>query len=407
MLECQRDTCKIELSRVLDQEDMAECNKCIHKIKEETHFKTLECQRAKFGRLHMKDELKNKGGHSKDENMHRYMYQSGTDNSSQTTTTSTARPGIDFSRSTTTTSTAPKCKWVITMSKKPLTKAQEKLLAHGPSFAITPRSPPIGEYITSVKQTCQGLAQGKVDEMRAEIKAVLKKIQSPRPNITREEQKALKELRKDNTRVVLTADKGMCLVVMDKEEYIKKAEELLNQETYKIIPSDPTNRQRSRLIQILKKIKEEGGMNEETYKKMYPTCAGIPKFYGLPKIFKTGVPLRPIVSSIGSVAYGTANELAWILKPLAGRSPYSVQNTKNFVEQLKNIHLQPEECIISYDVKALFTLVPIEPAIKIIQHLVDDQELQQRTSMTVKQTHHLYVGVLLEECLLHFSRQVL
>ena len=91
-------------------------------------------------------------------------------------------------------------------------------------------------------------------------------------------------------------------------------------------------------------------MNEDTYKKMCPTGAGIPKFYGLPKIHKAGVPLRPVVSSRGSEAYGTAKELARILKPLAGRSPYNVQNTKDFVQQLKKIKLQPQQCIISYDV---------------------------------------------------------
>ena len=130
-------------------------------------------------------------------------------------------------------------------------------------------------------------------------------------------------------------------------------------------------------------------------KKLYPTGAGIPKYYGLPKIHKTGVPLRPIVSSRGSVAYGTATELARILEPLAGRSPYSVQNTKDFVQQLKNINVQPQECIISYDVKALFTSVPIEPAIKTIkQHLEGDQKLHQRTFMTVK-----HITCLLEFCL--------
>ena len=117
-------------------------------------------------------------------------------------------------------------------------------------------------------------------------------------------------------------------------------------------------------------------MNEEVYKEMYPTGAGIPKFYGLPKIHKAGTPLRPIVSSRGSIAYGTAKELARILKPLAGKSAYSVQNTKDFVEQLKNIKLLPQECITSYDVKAFFTSVPIEPAIKITKQLLeDDQEL--------------------------------
>ena len=281
------------------------------------------------------------------------------------------------------------------MSKKPLTDAQEKLLTHGPNFAITPKSQPIGEYITAVEQTCQSLAQGEADEMRGKIKAVIKKTQTPRPNISREEQKALKELRKDNTRVILTEDKGVCLAVMDKEEYIGEAEELLKEETHKIIPTDPTNRQKNKLIQILKKIKEEGGVNEETYKKMHPIGAGIPKFYGLPKIHKAGVALRPIVSSRGSVSYSTAKELARVLKSLAGRTTYSVQNTKDFVDQVQNIKLQQDECIISYDVKVLFTSVPKEPAIKIIQqHLEDDQELQQRTSMSVQ-----HIIWLLEFCL--------
>ena len=39
---------------------------------------------------------------------------------------------------------------------------------------------------------------------------------------------------------------------------------------------------------------------------------------------------------------------------------------------------------MSYDVKALFTSVPIQPATDIIkQHLEEDRELQQRTSLTV------------------------
>ena len=48
---------------------------------------------------------------------------------------------------------------------------------------------------------------------------------------------------------------------------------------------------------------------------MYPTGCVPPKFYGLPKIHKPDTPLRPIVSSCGSVTYGVAKELAKILKP--------------------------------------------------------------------------------------------
>ena len=45
-----------------------------------------------------------------------------------------------------------------------------------------------------------------------------------------------------------------------------------------------------------------------------------PKFYGLPKIHKTGTSLRPIVSHRGSVTYGVAKVLTKVLKPLVGKS---------------------------------------------------------------------------------------
>ena len=114
------------------------------------------------------------------------------------------------------------------------------------------------------------------------------------------------------------------------------------------------------MISILKNIKAEGGLSEEAYKRMYPTGAVSPKFYGLPKIHKPGIPLRPVVSSTGTVTYNTAKELAKILKPLVGMSTHHVHNTRDFVEHLKDVRLRQGECIISYDVTALFTSVPIQ-----------------------------------------------
>ena len=97
-----------------------------------------------------------------------------------------------------------------------------------------------------------------------------------------------------------------------------------------------------RLIKLLKNIKAEGGINEETYKRMYATGAGSPKLYGLPKIHKPDTPLRPIVSSTGTVSYNTAKELAKILKPLVGMSTHHLQNTKDFIQQLKDVRLQQD-----------------------------------------------------------------
>ena len=60
-------------------------------------------------------------------------------------------------------------------------------------------------------------------------------------NISREEHQAIKELKEDHTRVVLTVDKGVATMVMDKQDYMDKALSLLrDSSTYITIHKDPT-----------------------------------------------------------------------------------------------------------------------------------------------------------------------
>ena len=91
------------------------------------------------------------------------------------------------------------------------------------------------------------------------------------------------------------------MVIMERQDYINKSKHLLNQPTYRTIPWD-------KLINLLKRVKNQTGLGNVTYKSMYPTGC-VPKFYGLPKIHKLDIPLRPIVSSCESVTYGVAKEL--------------------------------------------------------------------------------------------------
>ena len=119
------------------------------------------------------------------------------------------------------------------------------------------------------------------------------------------------------------------MVVLDREDYNNKARDLLNTPAYKELPKDPTNKIKAQLITKLRRIKKDSKLDEGTYKTMYPTGCVLPKFYGLPKIHKTGNPLRPIVSSRGSVTYGVTKVLSKVIKPLVGKSPiiYKVQVT--------------------------------------------------------------------------------
>ena len=194
--------------------------------------------------------------------------------------------------------------------------------------------------------------------------------------------------------IVLTADKGVAMVIMDRQDYINKSNSLLNQPTYRSIPWDPTNTIKNKLINILKRVKSQTGLDSITYKSMYPT-GYVPPKYGLPKIHKPDTPLRPIVSSCGSVTYGVAKELTMILKPLVGKSPHHINSTHDFVKQVKLFTSAPGEGLRSYDVSALFTSVPVDTALGVIKDLLEkDPTLKDRTVLPVKD-----ITLLLEFCL--------
>ena len=95
-------------------------------------------------------------------------------------------------------------------------------------FCCCSKRTPMVECITEVEKVCKKLEQGVADELRGRVKTVLKKARTPRQNITKEECKAIGELKKDNSRLILTADKGVALAVMDKQDYVQKAKELLD-----------------------------------------------------------------------------------------------------------------------------------------------------------------------------------
>ena len=276
-----------------------------------------------------------------------------------------------------------------------MTPAQRSVLAKGPIFAVTPRQPPNLEYITAIEAACTKLSQQDAKELRADINRVLSSSHLPKPNLTKAQNSAVREFKRDSDHIVLTADKGVAMDIMGRQDYINKANHLLNQNTYRSITKDPTNSIKNKLINILKRAKNQTGLDSNTYKSMYPTGCGPPKFYGLPKIHKLDNSPRPIVSSCWSVTYGVAKELAKILKPLVGKSPHHITSTLDFVEQAKHIKLEPGECLSSYDVSALFTSVPIDSGLNIIKDLLDkDTTLKERTVMEVGD-----IILLLEFCL--------
>ena len=80
-----------------------------------------------------------------------------------------------------------------------------------------PKDPPVTQYVAAVEHACTKLEEGKAEEFRVQVKAAIQKIKKPRLNLTRGEWKALADLKKDQSRMILTTDKGVALVVLNTE----------------------------------------------------------------------------------------------------------------------------------------------------------------------------------------------
>ena len=266
------------------------------------------------------------------------------------------------------------------------------MLQKGEGYAIAPSDIPTDDYIVATEKAARDMHPGVASAMKAEIVQILTNEKKPICNLTREEKLALKDLLEDESITITPADKGKCLVVMDKKDYIDQMEtKLKDRNTYREIKEDPTDDIKKELATKLKEIHEAEEISYPTYMKLYPSKTQIPRMKGQPKIHKEGNPLREIVDSIGSVYKEVDKHIAKIIKPLRGNTEYVVKNSQHFIETVKDIKLEEDETLVSYDVTALYPSVPQEEAIRIIkEELEKDKKLKERTKMTVKHIIQLF-----------------
>ena len=76
---------------------------------------------------------------------------------------------------------------------------------------------------------------------------------------------------------------------------------------------DPTESIKRECLKKLKSLKNRNIIDQSLYYKLKPTDSPAPRFYGLPKIHKQGIPIRPIVSYTGTPLYKISKHVANIL----------------------------------------------------------------------------------------------
>ena len=135
-----------------------------------------------------------------------------------------------------------------------------------------------------------------------------------------------------------------------------------------------TKRKISRTIRNIK-----SNLSKDDYNKIDLTGSEPGKLYGTAKLYKTAendsienLPLRTIISNIGTASHHLAKHLEKLLSPLS-QSEFTLKNKKTFIQEIKNMLPPDGYRLISFHGTLLFTNVPLDHTIDIILKRVYDQ----------------------------------
>ena len=169
-------------------------------------------------------------------------------------------------------------------------------------------------------------------------------------------------------------DKGVGICLMKVKDYRQKMDSIINLPQFKRYKDDRSNarhpllKEEERIQKILFDLKKEGSISEDMYWKLRPSGSQHPRLYGLAKVHKKDIPVRPVLSMPGSAYHKIAKQVAeWL-----SHVPECNINcsTKSISDLLRNTQLDKDHELVSFDVVSLYTNVPVKEAIDVCADLL-------------------------------------
>ena len=188
------------------------------------------------------------------------------------------------------------------------------------------------------------------------------KKQKPSRNI-----QLTKKYLKENSLLAVPFDKGIGICLMKLDVYNNKLDNIIKLPQFsKLLPKrknekHPVLKEEERITSLLKTMKNNNKISESLYAKMKPIGSQPPRLYGLAKIHKPDVPVRPVLSMPGSAYYKIAVQVAEWLSVVKECNINC--SSKTISDSLSDLNLQGDEELVSFDVTSLYTNVPVYEAI--------------------------------------------
>ena len=173
---------------------------------------------------------------------------------------------------------------------------------------------------------------------------------------------------KEHEIIAVPFDKGIGICLMKVETYKSKLQDILNLDQFEKLKKPRKNakniviKEQERINGELDSLVEEGEITEELCEKLKAKGAQPARLYGLGKVHKTIIPLRPVLSMPGSPYFNVAEKVSEWLSIIPESKNQC--NSKKISDQLRDLKLEEDEILISFDVVSLYTNVPVAEAMQ-------------------------------------------
>lgn len=186
---------------------------------------------------------------------------------------------------------------------------------------------------------------------------------------------------KEKNLLAIPFDKGIGFCLMKVATYQRKINEIIHLPQFeKIIPKrknekHPVVKEEEKVLSLLKRLKDEKKISESLFFKLKPTGSQPPRLYGLAKVHKKDIPVRPVLSMPGSAYHKVALQVAeWL--SVVNECDINL-SSKTIADSLGDIILEDDDVIVSFDVSSLYTNVPVQEAISDCTNLLFSGRYQQ------------------------------
>ena len=193
-------------------------------------------------------------------------------------------------------------------------------------------------------------------------------------------EKVCREINKwlnNNDLCLLEADKGRATCIISRKQVHEMVEQNLKKpKRYRKLRTDTIKQSRAAINKNLAELKLKDLILKQEHSSLKPSIPKTSKARPILKIHKDPLKIRLIINTLNSPIYKIAKKISKERRPLVRSGKSYIKDTEQFVDKIRNVILEEDETIISFDISDIYPSLPKQDVIAEVVRRINDENFK-------------------------------